>query len=189
MLALTLSSHCTGLKGRLLWQSFVLIVEGALVITFAQAQTLASALGILVLFSIFVQAAEGSTYGIVPYINPMATGSISGIIGAGGNVGAVVFGLFFRELDAKTAFVLMGTVIMCSSVLSLLVQIRGQVRLFLRNDSPIPSIVKKPELLISPCKTATDFESNRSSSPLSHNLELHFPIAADGGSDSDSHQN
>lgn len=166
----------------------MLIVEGALVITFAQAQTLPLALGILVMFSIFVQAAEGSTYGIVPYVNPMATGSISGIIGAGGNVGAVVFGLFFKEFDAKTAFVLMGTVIMCSSLLSLFVQIRGQVRLFLRNDSPIPSIVNKPEHLISPCKTVTEVESNRSSSPTSHNLELHFPIAADSGSDSDTQQ-
>ncbi len=51
------------MRGRLLWQSFVLLAEGALVITFAHAQTLPLSLGILIMFSIFVQAAEGSTYG------------------------------------------------------------------------------------------------------------------------------
>eukprot|EP00957_Ditylum_brightwellii_P201953 15327940-Ditylum_brightwellii.AAC.1 len=34
-------------------------------------------------------AAEGTSYGIVPYVNPPCTGSIAGIVGAGGNTGAV----------------------------------------------------------------------------------------------------
>jgi len=49
---------------------------------------------IIVIFSSFVQAAEGSSYGIVPYVNPPVTGSIDGIVGAGGNTGAVCFGLW-----------------------------------------------------------------------------------------------
>lgn len=52
-----------GLRGRLFWQSFVLIIEGSLVIVFAHAGTLATAIAVLIFFSIFVQAAEGSTYG------------------------------------------------------------------------------------------------------------------------------
>eukprot|EP00979_Chaetoceros_neogracilis_P013616 scaffold3947_cov222-Chaetoceros_neogracile.AAC.6 len=56
-----------------------------------------------------IMAAEGSTYGIVPYVDPAATGSISGIVGAGGNSGAVAFGLCFRQLDKiSTAFNIMG---------------------------------------------------------------------------------
>jgi NNP family nitrate/nitrite transporter-like MFS transporter len=55
--------HFPGMRGRLIWQSSVLILEGALVITFAHAETLALSLGILIMFSVFVQAAEGSTYG------------------------------------------------------------------------------------------------------------------------------
>lgn len=118
-----------GLRGRLAWQSFVLLIEGCLVIIFAHAGTLAGSIAVLVCFSIFVQAAEGSTYGIVPYIDPPVTGSISGIIGAGGNVGAVAFSLCFRQLADKDAFIIMGGMIVCSSILSVFVNIEGHPRL------------------------------------------------------------
>ena len=39
---------------------------------------------------------EGSTFGIVPYVKPKATGAIAGVVGAGGNTGAVCWGLMFR---------------------------------------------------------------------------------------------
>merc|ERR1739844_648898 len=90
-----------GMRGRLIWQTVCLLIEGVMVLIFAQTKNLAVAIIILVIFSSFVQAAEGSTYGIVPYVDKPATGSISGIVGAGGNTGAVCFGLGFRQL-AKT---------------------------------------------------------------------------------------
>ena len=52
-----------GMRGRLGWQSFVLIMEGFMVISFANCRTLGTAIALLVFFSIFVQAAEGSSYG------------------------------------------------------------------------------------------------------------------------------
>jgi hypothetical protein len=52
----------------------------------------------LITFSLFVQIAEGSTFGIVPYLNPNATGSVAGIVGAGGNAGAVIFSILFRQI-------------------------------------------------------------------------------------------
>merc|ERR1712100_778211 len=78
-----------GMKGRLWAQLILLLGEGALVLVFANTSSLGAAIAVMVFFSAFVQAAEGSTYGIVPYVNPPATGSISGIVGAGGNCGAV----------------------------------------------------------------------------------------------------
>lgn len=66
---------------------------------FAETGTLGAAIVVMVFFSLNVQAAEGATYGIVPYVDPPATGAISGIIGAGGNTGAVGFGLGFRNLS------------------------------------------------------------------------------------------
>merc|ERR1712125_123156 len=80
-----------GMKGRLLTQLFLLLAEGGLVLIFAVTKQLAAAIVVMLIFSIMVQAAEGSTYGIVPYVNPPATGSIAGIVGAGGNTGAVCF--------------------------------------------------------------------------------------------------
>ena len=52
-----------GMRGRLLWQSTVLFLEGVLVLAFAVSSSLATSIVVLVFFSIFVQGAEGSTYG------------------------------------------------------------------------------------------------------------------------------
>jgi len=125
-----------GMRGRLIWQSFVLLAEGTMVVIFAHVTSLTSAIIVLIFFSIFVQAAEGSTYGIVPYVNPPITGSISGIIGAGGNVGAVAFGFCFRQLSYKNAFIIMGSVIIFSSTLSIFIRFKQYGGLFYRETLP-----------------------------------------------------
>eukprot|EP00538_Stauroneis_constricta_P002322 CAMPEP_0119561328 /NCGR_PEP_ID=MMETSP1352-20130426/17272_1 /TAXON_ID=265584 /ORGANISM="Stauroneis constricta, Strain CCMP1120" /LENGTH=484 /DNA_ID=CAMNT_0007609505 /DNA_START=93 /DNA_END=1547 /DNA_ORIENTATION=- len=114
-----------GMRGRLLAQFVLLLGEGIAVLIFATTDTLAGAVVVLVLFSLFVQAAEGSSYGIVPYVNPPYMGSVTGIVGAGGNVGAVVFGLCFRELNYRKAFTIMGSCVLASSVLSAFIFIKG----------------------------------------------------------------
>jgi len=140
-----------GMKGRILAQTFCLVMEGALVLVFAQTQSLGAAIAVMVFFSLFVQAAEGSSYGIVPYVDPPATGSISGIVGAGGNTGAVCFGLGFRNLEYKTAFILMGCTILGSAVLSLCLVIKGHAGLICGEDVPEEG---KGETLAVPVKDA-----------------------------------
>lgn len=49
----------------------------------------------------------------------------AGIVGAGGNTGAVCFGLAFRQLGYKRGFIVMGCIVMGSSVLSVLISIKG----------------------------------------------------------------
>ena len=63
-----------------------------------QHQNLAG-LGVLcmILFSICVQAAEGLHYGIVPYVSRPALGVVSGMVSAGGPLGAVVLLASFFE--------------------------------------------------------------------------------------------
>lgn len=115
-----------GLRGRILALSITLAVEGILVFVFANTGSLAVAIVIMVFFSIFVQAAEGATYGIVPYVDPASTGSISGIVGAGGNVGAVGFGLAFRQMKKyEGAFYIMGGTILASCLMSFLIYVKG----------------------------------------------------------------
>jgi NNP family nitrate/nitrite transporter-like MFS transporter len=55
-----------------------------------------------IIFSIFVQMGCGLHYAVVPYISRPALGIVSGIIGAGGNVGAVYSGLAI--IPAKTRY-------------------------------------------------------------------------------------
>eukprot|EP00529_Nitzschia_sp_RCC80_P022732 CAMPEP_0113445854 /NCGR_PEP_ID=MMETSP0014_2-20120614/3402_1 /TAXON_ID=2857 /ORGANISM="Nitzschia sp." /LENGTH=488 /DNA_ID=CAMNT_0000336921 /DNA_START=99 /DNA_END=1565 /DNA_ORIENTATION=+ /assembly_acc=CAM_ASM_000159 len=124
-----ISDQCNdawGMRGRLWAQTILLALEGALVLVFANTSTLAMAILAMVCFSIMVQAAEGTSYGIVPYVDEPHTGSISGIVGAGGNAGAVGFGMTFRQLnDNKAALTIMGATVMASSILSLFINIEG----------------------------------------------------------------
>merc|ERR1719267_429093 len=57
----------------------------------------------MILFSLCVQAAEGLHYGIVPYVSRPALGIVSGMVGAGGNLGAVIaLWSFFKGGDIRT---------------------------------------------------------------------------------------
>eukprot|EP00985_Skeletonema_marinoi_P034385 scaffold43783_cov139-Skeletonema_marinoi.AAC.1 len=124
-----------GMKGRLIWQGALLVVEGVLIFVFANTKSLAGAIVLMVIFSTIVQAAEGSTYGIVPYVNPAVTGSIAGVVGAGGNVGAVCFGLGFRQMDDLQAFYLMGGCVLASGILTAFISIKGHAGLLCGKDS------------------------------------------------------
>ncbi|MCB8887803.1 MFS transporter [Vreelandella malpeensis] len=86
-----------GLKGRVRWLFIALVCEGIALIAFSQMHVLSLAIGIMLVFSLFVQMAEGATFGVVPFINKKALGAVAGIVGAGGNAGAVLAALLFRN--------------------------------------------------------------------------------------------
>lgn len=86
-----------GLKGRVRWLFIALICEGIALVAFSQMHVLSLAICIMLVFSLFVQMAEGATYGVVPFINKKALGAVAGIVGAGGNVGAVGAAFLFRS--------------------------------------------------------------------------------------------
>jgi MFS transporter, NNP family, nitrate/nitrite transporter len=118
-----------GMRGRIIANTVFLFAEGVMVLAFARSTTLGGAICTLVVFSLFVSAAEGSCFGIVPYIDYPRMGSITGIVGAGGNVGAVGFGMAFRQLDYGAAYDIMGGTILASCLLSLFINIKGESRL------------------------------------------------------------
>ena len=126
-----------GMRGRILIHTLMLLGEGIMVLVFNNSKNLIGAIITMVFFSLFVQAAEGTSFGIVPYIDPPSTGSISGIVGAGGNVGAVGFGLAFRQLKYKQAFYIMSIVIMSSCTLSFFIRIKGCSGLLFGTDDVV----------------------------------------------------
>lgn len=87
----------SGLKGRVRWLFIALVCEGIALVAFSQMHILSLAIGIMLVFSLFVQMAEGATFGVVPFINKKALGAVAGIVGAGGNVGAVSAAFLFRS--------------------------------------------------------------------------------------------
>lgn len=88
---------------------------------------LGAAIAILILFSLGVQMAEGTSYGIVPYIVPTATGAVSGVVGAGGNFGAVLWGLIFRfgPSNQRHVFRIISAIVLGLSCITPLIKIRG----------------------------------------------------------------
>jgi len=70
--------------------------------------TLAGALGLAVLSSIFVQAGNGACFAAVPLIRPDLTGKLAGVAGAYGNVGAVFFLVLLSLSDAAFFFKCIG---------------------------------------------------------------------------------
>ena len=123
-----------GMKGRLWAQVVMLLLEGVAVVAFAHTHSLAGSVVVLVFFSLCVQASEGCTFGLVPYVMPRYMGSVSGIVGAGGNAGAVGFGLCFKYMTYERAFVYMGTTIIISSTLTAFIRIKGHAGLFFGED-------------------------------------------------------
>ncbi len=85
-----------GLGGRVRWLFIALVIEGIALIFFSQMRVIAMAIPMMIVFSLFVQMSEGATYSIVPFINKKALGAVAGIVGAGGNMGAVAAGFLIR---------------------------------------------------------------------------------------------
>lgn len=113
-----------GLSGRVKWLFLVIFCEGIALMLFSQMNVIALAIPSLIVFSLFVQMSEGATYSVVPFINPKALGAVSGIVGAGGNAGAVAAGFLFKTeaINWPTAFFILGAIVTSCSFLSFVVR-------------------------------------------------------------------
>ncbi|MBE7468092.1 MAG: MFS transporter [Anaerolineae bacterium] len=106
-----------GLRGRVQFLFACTLLEGIALIFFSQMTALALAIPLLIIFSLFVQMSEGATYAVVPFVNKRAMGSVAGIVGAGGNFGAVMAGFLFRtEMPWSTAYFIIGIAVAVSAV-------------------------------------------------------------------------
>ncbi|CAI8008835.1 High affinity nitrate transporter 2.5 [Geodia barretti] len=117
-----------GLKGRVMFMGGVLLMEGLSLVLFSQMATLFLAVGAMIIFSLFVQMTEGATFSVVPFINRKALGSVAGIVGAGGNAGAVAAGFLFRveSLTFADALMLIGIAVVAIAPLVFLVRFSPQ---------------------------------------------------------------
>jgi NNP family nitrate/nitrite transporter-like MFS transporter len=113
-----------GLRGRVACLGAVLLCEGLALMLFSQQTVLPIAIASLIVFSLFVQMSEGATYSVVPFINRKALGAVAGIVGAGGNAGAVAAGFLFKSpsLTWPQALLILGVVVTACSTLSVLVR-------------------------------------------------------------------
>ncbi len=125
-----------GLRARVFFLGTVLFLGGIALIVFSRITVLTGAVVAMVIFGLFVKMANGATYSVVPFVNKKALGAVAGIVGAGGNVGAVLIGFLFRSesLSYSTALFILGVAVMCVSVFSLVIKFSREDEKELQRD-------------------------------------------------------
>lgn len=91
-----MSNKRYGLKGRSILLGLFVLVEGVGIMAFSQIDILFWSVATMLVFALFLKMGNGATYSVVPYVNKKKLGMVSGIVGAGGNVGAILMGFMFK---------------------------------------------------------------------------------------------
>ncbi len=127
-----------GLRGRIIILGTFLLLEGLGIILFSGMTSLVWAIVTMLLFALFLKMSNGATYSVVPFINKRAIGAVSGIVGAGGNVGAVLAGFLFKsEISYRDSFFYIGLAVIVVSVLSLVLSATKKIREGVQTQSTV----------------------------------------------------
>jgi NNP family nitrate/nitrite transporter-like MFS transporter len=113
-----------GLRGRTLLLGGTILLEGVALMAFSQVRWLPLAIVSMLVAGLFVKMSNGATYSVVPFVNKRALGAVAGIVGAGGNIGAVLAGFLFKVegITWPQAILIIGAVVASTSVLTLMVR-------------------------------------------------------------------
>ncbi len=112
-----------GLDGRTTLLFLLMLGEGLGLLLFGHAPTVMVAILAMTLFGLFTHMACGATYALVPFIDRKALGGVAGLIGAGGNVGAVLAG-FLNKASAspQQCLIYLGYIVAATSLCALAVR-------------------------------------------------------------------
>jgi MFS transporter, NNP family, nitrate/nitrite transporter len=114
-----------GLKGRIFILGAFLLCEGLGLMFFSAMDSLPWAIATMLLFALFLKMSNGATYSVVPFINKKAIGAVSGIVGAGGNVGAVMAGFLFKSetISYQQSLFIIGMVVVAVSMVAVVMSL------------------------------------------------------------------
>jgi NNP family nitrate/nitrite transporter-like MFS transporter len=116
-------AHERGLDGRVTVLFALILVEGIGLLVFSQMSSAMHAFVAMLVFGLFTHMACGATYSLVPFVNRNALGGVAGIVGAGGNVGAVAAGFLVKGAGSiQYALFVLGSVVAASALCALAVR-------------------------------------------------------------------
>jgi NNP family nitrate/nitrite transporter-like MFS transporter len=116
-------AHSRGLDGRVSVLFVLILAEGIGLLAFAQMTSAAWAFIAMLIFGLFTHMACGATYSLVPFVNRKALGGVAGIVGAGGNVGAVAAGFLVKGASSvQFALFVLGVIVVSCAVCALAVR-------------------------------------------------------------------
>ena len=129
-----------GLKGRIFILGIFLLCEGLGLLLFSAMDTLPLAIATMLLFALFLKMSNGATYSVVPFINNKAIGAVSGIVGAGGNVGAVMAGFLFKSetISYRESLFIIGIVVIVVSAIALILSLSKKTKEEFLHPQPAP---------------------------------------------------
>jgi len=106
-----------GLDGRTMLLCLLMVGEGVGLLAFSTMGSVLPAIIAMLTFGLFTHMACGSTYALVPFIDRKALGGVAGIIGAGGNVGAVAAGFLLKASgNLPQALYIFGWTVLCCAL-------------------------------------------------------------------------
>ncbi|KAF2208212.1 hypothetical protein CERZMDRAFT_49783 [Cercospora zeae-maydis SCOH1-5] len=81
-----------------LWIVLVGIVSGGFLIAIGLTDPMDQGMmfGLIAGMAVFLEAGNGANFALVPHVHPQANGVLSGIVGAVGNLGGVIYAIVFR---------------------------------------------------------------------------------------------
>ncbi|MDB5848373.1 MAG: transporter, partial [Rhodoferax sp.] len=116
-----------GLDGRTLLLFGLMLGEGVGLVLFSKSDSVALAIGAMALFGLFTHMACGATYALMPFVDRKALGGVAGLIGAGGNIGAVAAGFLNKATDTpQQTLLILGLVVAGTSLCAISVRFSAQ---------------------------------------------------------------
>jgi NNP family nitrate/nitrite transporter-like MFS transporter len=95
-----------------IWLHSLAIITGAFLIAIGvkDSHSHSTMFGLVAGMALFLEAGNGANFSLVPHVHPFANGIISGVTGATGNFGGIIFAIIFRYLgkDYGKAFWIIG---------------------------------------------------------------------------------
>jgi NNP family nitrate/nitrite transporter-like MFS transporter len=115
---------------------FILMVgEGLGLLWFSNTASVGLAITAMLSFGMCTHMACGATYALVPFVNRKALGGVAGIVGAGGNVGAVLAGFLMKGTgDVRQTLLILGGAVLASSMCAIGVRFGASV-----TETPAPA--------------------------------------------------
>ncbi|MEN9684387.1 MAG: hypothetical protein RLZZ28_173 [Bacteroidota bacterium] len=131
-----------GMKGKGYLLAAMLLLEGIGLLLFAQSGALGMAIISMLSFALFLKMANGATYAMVPFVDEKNVGMISGIVGAGGNVGGMLFGFLFKSSSVTyvQAFMYIGIIVTVVAALVFITKFGKNKLVVMEEELPLEEV-------------------------------------------------
>jgi len=85
------------------WIHFLAVITGVflIVIGVLNSHHESTMFGLMAGLAFFLEGGNGANFSLVPHVNPYANGVVSGMVGAAGNFGGIIFAIVFRYMGTN----------------------------------------------------------------------------------------